>query len=64
MQSVDDEEEDNNRKIAPAIYEDDDDESDDYASEDSMEVDTVEDGEEPLLYSDISDDEEDGEISD
>lgn len=62
VQSVDDEEEDNNKKIAPALYQVD--ESDNYASEDSMEVDTVEDGEEPLLYSDISDDEEDGEISD
>lgn len=62
MQSLDDEEDDNN-KIVPAMYEDDD-ESDDYASEDSMEVDTVEDAEEPLLYSDISDDKTDDEISD
>ncbi|XP_047976965.1 WD repeat-containing protein 43-like [Salvia hispanica] len=61
--SVDDEVEENNI-IAPVIYEDDD-ESDDDASDDySMEVDTIEDGEEPILYSDISDAEEDGEISD
>lgn len=63
VQSVDDEVEENNI-IAPVIYEDDD-ESDDDASDDySMEVDTIEDGEEPILYSDISDAEEDGEISD
>lgn len=45
-----------NDKVAPIIYEDVD-EFDDDGSEDSMEVDTVEDGEEPLVYSDISDDE-------
>ncbi|XP_057795631.1 uncharacterized protein LOC131011803 [Salvia miltiorrhiza] len=63
--SVDDGVEENDI-IAPVIYEDEDeDESDDDASEDSsMEVDTVEDGEEPIIYSDISDDEEDGEIND
>lgn len=61
-ESVDDEVEENDI-VAPVIYEDED-ESDEDGSEDSMEVDTVEDGEEPLVYSDISDAEENGEISD
>ncbi|KAG8378188.1 hypothetical protein BUALT_Bualt08G0111900 [Buddleja alternifolia] len=61
-ETVDDGEEENNM-VAPVIYEDDD-ESDDGGSEDSMEVESVEDGEAPQAYSDISDDEENGEISD
>ncbi|KAH6782609.1 WD repeat protein [Perilla frutescens var. frutescens] len=61
-ESVDDGVEENDI-AAPFIYEDEDD-SDDDGSEDSMEVDTVEDGEGPLVYSDISDDEVNGEISD
>lgn len=62
LQSVDDEVGENDI-VAPVIYEDED-ESDEDGSEDSMEVDAVEDGEEPLVYSDISDAEENGEISD
>ncbi|PIN20858.1 hypothetical protein CDL12_06463 [Handroanthus impetiginosus] len=52
-----------NVTVAPVIYEDDD-ESDDEGSVDSMEVETVEDGEDPKPYSDISDDEVNGETSD
>ncbi|KAL1543767.1 WD repeat-containing protein 43-like [Salvia divinorum] len=61
-ESVDDVVEENNI-IAPVIYEDEDESDDDASDDSSMEVDTVEDGEEPILYSDISDAEEDGEIS-
>ncbi|KAL1533555.1 WD repeat-containing protein 43-like [Salvia divinorum] len=50
-----------NDMIAPVIYEDEDESDDDESDADSsMEVDTVEDGEEPILYSDISDAEEGG----
>ncbi|KAL0314375.1 UNVERIFIED_CONTAM: hypothetical protein Sangu_2281900 [Sesamum angustifolium] len=52
-----------NTTVIPVIYEDED-ESDDEGSEDSMEVENVEDGEEPQAYSDISDNEGNGEISD
>ncbi|XP_042034321.1 WD repeat-containing protein 43-like [Salvia splendens] len=59
-ESVYDEVEEND-VIAPVIYEDEDDSDDDESDADSsMEVDTVEDGDEPILYSDISDAEEDG----
>ncbi|KAK4391023.1 hypothetical protein Sango_2165600 [Sesamum angolense] len=52
-----------NTTVIPIIYEDED-ESDDEGSEDSMEVENVEDGEEPQAYSDISDNEGNDEISD
>ncbi|KAL0438153.1 UNVERIFIED_CONTAM: hypothetical protein Slati_2298300 [Sesamum latifolium] len=52
-----------NTTVTPVIYEDED-ESDDEGSEDSMEVENVEDDEEPQAYSDISDTEGNGEISD
>ncbi|KAK6114945.1 hypothetical protein DH2020_007214 [Rehmannia glutinosa] len=61
-QTVDDEAEENDT-VTPAIYEDDD-ESDDEGVDDSMEVESVQDGEEPQAYSDISDDEENGKVSD
>ncbi|GER49138.1 U3 small nucleolar RNA-associated protein 5 [Striga asiatica] len=63
-ETVDDEREEND-VVAPVIYEDED-ESDEEGvdEEDSMEVESVEDGEEGTrVYSDISDDEENGEIS-
>ncbi|GFQ01656.1 U3 small nucleolar RNA-associated protein 5 [Phtheirospermum japonicum] len=62
-ETVDDEMEEND-VATPVIYEDDDDDSDDEGVEDSMDVESVEDGEEePQAYSDISDDEENGKIS-
>ncbi|KAK6114960.1 hypothetical protein DH2020_007229 [Rehmannia glutinosa] len=61
-ETVDDEAEENDT-VTPAIYEDDD-ESDDEGVDDSMEVESVQDGEEPQAYSDISDDEENGKVSD
>ncbi|KAL3641201.1 hypothetical protein CASFOL_016169 [Castilleja foliolosa] len=57
---VDDETQEND-VVTPVIYEDDDD-SDDGGVEDLMDVESVEDGEEPRAYSDISDDGENGQI--
>ncbi|XP_051139016.1 uncharacterized protein LOC127256842 [Andrographis paniculata] len=62
-ESMDDGVEENETTTVPFIYEDDDD-SDDEGSMDSMEVETVEDGEEPRKLGDDSDDEDNGEISD
>lgn len=57
-ESMDDGGEENN-VVKPFIFEDNDD-SDDEGSTDSMEVETVEDGEEPQDYGNIIDHEEDG----
>ncbi|KAL3845478.1 hypothetical protein ACJIZ3_002881 [Penstemon smallii] len=62
-ETIDDGEEENN-VVIPAIYEDDDESDDEGSEDDSMDTGSVQDGEEPQIYSDISDDEENGMISD
>ncbi|CAA0837177.1 Unknown protein [Striga hermonthica] len=62
-ETIDDEREEND-VVAPVIYEDEDESDEEGVDEDSMEVESVEDGEEEArVYNDISDDEENGEIS-
>ncbi|KAL3840056.1 hypothetical protein ACJIZ3_024647 [Penstemon smallii] len=62
-ETIDDGEEEND-VVIPVIYEDDD-ESEDGGSEDSMDIESVQDGEDPAqAHSDVSDSEDFGEISD